>query len=98
GVVRQADDGAFAERARRRVLDRLARRLVDDAEDRLERPALRFVAAPAGERLGDGIETADAAVEVGCDHRIADALERDAQALALRGDQRFGLVAAAQVP
>ena len=36
-VVREANDDAFAQRFRCRVLDRLARVFVDDPEDRVER-------------------------------------------------------------
>ena len=45
--------GAFAQRPHGRVVDRLARVLVDDAEDLVERAAGRVVARPAGEALGD---------------------------------------------
>jgi hypothetical protein len=97
GVIRQPDDHAVAQRTGRGVLDRLARRFVDDPKDSLQRLPLRFLGTPAGERLGDPVEVADTAVEVGRDDGVTDALERDAQALALRRDQRFGSVAGAQV-
>ena len=44
-VVGEADDGAVAQRPCRRVLERLAASLVDDAEDGLERLAARVLAA-----------------------------------------------------
>ena len=82
GVVRQADDDALAQRPRRRVLDRLARLLVDDPEHRVERLAERLVLRPAGQRLGHCVQVGDAAVDVGGDDRIADAAQRDPQHLA----------------
>ena len=79
GMVRQPDDHAFPHRPQRRVLDRLARLLVDDVEDLRDRLPHRFLLIPAGQRLGDVVEKAHRAVTVGRDHRVADARQRDAQ-------------------
>ena len=81
-VIRQANDDPLAKRFRRRVLDRPARLLVDDAEHRVERLADGIRLHPAGQRFGDGIHVRDAAVDVGGDDRVADAAQRDAQQLA----------------
>ena len=43
---------------------------------------------PAGQRFGDRVEVGDAAVDVGRDHRVADARQRDAQQLAVLAGAR----------
>ena len=79
-----------------RVVDRLARVLVDDAEDLVERAAGGVVARPAGEALGDGVQRHDPGGGVGHDHAVADRLQRRAQPLGLeamlltRAAQRVG--------
>jgi hypothetical protein len=81
-VVREADDGTVLQGPRGRVLDGLARILVHDPEHSAQRLTDGVRLAPAGQRLGHGIERGDAALEVGGDDRVADAAQRDPQQLA----------------
>ena len=96
GVVGEADDGAFAQRPQGRIVDRLARVLVDDAEDLVEGAAGRVVARPAGEALGDGVQRHDPGGGVGHDDAVPDRLQRRAQPLGFeampftRAAQRVG--------
>jgi hypothetical protein len=78
-VVGQSDDHAVVQCARGRARDNLARVLVDDVEHALERLATRVGGRPAGERLGGLVHRGDPAGQVGGDHRVADAAQRDAQ-------------------
>jgi hypothetical protein len=76
--------------------DRLARLLVDDVEDPVQRLALRGCRLPAGHLLGDRIEVADPATGVGGDHGVADRVQGhlgqflfvEQRALGLRGAAR----------
>jgi hypothetical protein len=82
-VVRQADDRSLPQCAERRILRRLLRRLVDDAEDGLQRLSLRIAGIPPGEGLGDGVHAGDAAFAIGGDDGVSDARERHAKLLVL---------------
>ena len=77
----------------RRVLDRLARLLVDDPKHRVERLAQGIRLRPAGQRLGHGIQVGDAALDIGRDDRVADAAQRDPQHLAPLAGPRAGRAA-----
>ena len=72
-----------SQRPQRRVLDRLAGVLVDDAEHVFERPPGRLARLPADQLLGDRIQEIDPPLGVGADDRIADARQRDVQPLPL---------------
>ena len=72
-MIGQADDHSIGQHAPRRALDRMARVLVDDAEDVVEPPAGGLGAAPPAERLGNGIHEEHSAATIGRDHRVADA-------------------------
>ncbi|EXI68836.1 MAG: hypothetical protein AW08_00658 [Candidatus Accumulibacter adjunctus] len=74
-MVGQADDLAFTQAALDRVGRRLARPLVDDAKDFLQRATVRIGRTPAGQRLGHRIEVLDDCPPVGRDHRVADRIE-----------------------
>ncbi len=87
GVVRQPDDHALLQCPQRRVLDRLAGVLVDDAEHVLQGAARGFLGLPADKLLGDRVEEVDPALGVGADDGIADARQRDVQPLPLLLDQ-----------
>ncbi len=88
GVVGETHDGAEAEHLARRVLHRLPRRLVDDAEYRVQRVAQRL-GAPAGEGLRDRVQQRDPPLRVGHHDRVPDAGEGGAKTLAL-GVQHVG--------
>ena len=82
-----------------RLLDRLPRRLVDDAKDLLDLHPGRVGERPAGEHLGDGIEVIHATVPVGGDDAVADGRERDLEPITpvedgvirSRSDSGFGI-------
>jgi hypothetical protein len=82
-VVGEADGRALAQRSQRRIVDGLARVLVDDAEDLAQGAAGCSVARPAGESLGDGVQRHDAGGGVGHDHPVPDRLQRRAQTFGL---------------
>ena len=71
------------QRPQRRVLDRLAGVLVDDAEHVFERPTGSLARLPADQLLGDRVQEVDPALGVGADDGIADARQRDLQPLPL---------------
>ena len=85
-VVREPDDHSLAQRLGGGALDRAAGLLVDDAKYRVERTSQRFAVRPAGHRFRHGIQVGDAALHVGGDDRVTDAVQRDPQHLALLGD------------
>ena len=60
-VVGRPDAGAAAQRAQQRVLERLARGVVDEAQHLADRPALHLGQRPAGQLLGHRIHVVDAA-------------------------------------
>src|SRR5690606_32188461 len=86
GVVGEADDVARAHHHVHRVLDRAAGLFVDNAEHLRQRPAQRLVRTPPGHGFGGGVQERNPAVPVGRDHAVADAGERDAEVLLLRGE------------
>ncbi len=92
----QADDDAIAQRAGRRIVDRLTRVLVDDVEDPLESFTRRLGRLPAGEPLGLGVQEGHPAQRVGGDHAVPDARQRDPQRLALARDLLRGHLARTQ--
>ena len=73
GVVRQPDDDPFARDLARRILDRLARLLVDDVKDFFQRLTARLVQRPAGEFLRHRVEQFDAPFDIGHNGAVADA-------------------------
>ena len=83
GVVREADRYARIEHLLHGIDDRLARVLVDDPEDPLERRTLRLRELPARHRLGGGIQKGHRAARIRRDHRVADAGKRDREPVAL---------------
>src|SRR5690348_12985256 len=74
---------AAPEGAHQRILDRLARDLVDEIEHIAKGAATRLIQAPSREALGEGIDVLEADLGVGTDHRIADRLERHLRSLLL---------------
>ena len=60
-----------------RIGDGLASRGVQDPEDFGHGPAGRFLPRPAGHFFRDGIEEGDVSRDVGANHGVADAVERD---------------------
>ena len=80
GVVREADDDAFAQRALGRILDGSRVVLVDDPEHRASAwPTASLT--PARQRLGDRVQIGDAAVDIRRDDGVADAAQSHAQQL-----------------
>jgi hypothetical protein len=71
------DQAAFAQAARDRAVDRLARGFRDHLEHFRDRPPGRLARIPARELLGDRVEVLDPAVGVRRDDRVADRLQRD---------------------
>src|SRR5690606_1480646 len=82
-VVREPDDPPGLEDAPHGVVRRVSALLADDRENFLEGPSESLIGAPAGERLGDGVEKLHAARRIRDDHSVADARERHLEALAL---------------
>ena len=82
-MVGEADHDPFAQGPGRRILDRPASGLVDDAEDGVQRLTRGLPLRPAGQLFGDTVEVVDAPVGVGADDGVADAPERHLQHLAL---------------
>ena len=84
-------------RRRERAGDRIghldAGRFVLHAEHRRQRHAARFVVAPAGQPLGNGVHEFDAAGRVDGDHGIGDRRERHLRAFLLLQRLRLGLLA-----
>ena len=78
-MIRETNDDAVAQRLGRRVRHRLPGVFIDDAKHCVERLADRLTMRPTGQRFGDGVHVRDAAIDVGRDHGIADAVQRDAQ-------------------
>ena len=96
GVVREAHDRAFAQHADGGILDRLSRVGVEDPEDLAERSTPRLGLPPGSERLGHRIHEDDVATDVGRDHRVADAAQRDTQSLLAVAQTVLGGTRAAQ--
>jgi hypothetical protein len=83
-VIGQSDDPALPQDLRDRTLDSLARFFIDDAEDRVEGRAARSRCRPAGQCFRDRVHERHQPRWIGCNHGIADASERDRQALFAR--------------
>ena len=82
-VRRKVDGPVPADRHLRRIRDDLAARGVQDPEDVGHRAADGLVARPAGHVLRRQVQERDVAGDVGADHGVADAVERDLGALLL---------------
>ncbi len=95
-VVGQAHDDALAQGPEHRVLDRLPRPFVDDGKHFRQRPAERLMIEPR-QRPGDIVEEGDAPLAVGDDDAVADAGQRDAEALALGPEGIGGALSLPQV-
>ncbi len=89
-VIRQPDDDSLSQRLRCRTLNRPASVLVDDPKDAVEWPPQGIRLRPAGQRFGHGIHIRDAAIDVGGDDSVADAVQRDAQQLAPLAGSHLG--------
>ena len=89
-VVGERDDAAFLQAARDGVRDGFAGRLVAQADDRLDRRALRFARLPPRELLGDGVQVLDVAARIGRHDRVADRLQRHLRALLLVEQRALG--------
>ena len=76
-VIRQPDGGALPQRAQRRIRHRLARVLVDDAKDGLERLPDRLGRLPPRQGRRRRVQRRHAAPGVGGDDGVADAGQRD---------------------
>ena len=76
---------------RNNIFSRLLRLLIDDPEDLLGWPALRFVCVPSSERGGHRIEESDPAFGVGRQYGIANAAEGHAQQLLVLAQSLFAL-------
>src|SRR5690606_7531664 len=72
-----------------RVLDGLARLLVEAAEDLVDLPAHGIVELPAGQLLGDGVQVLHTALGVRRHDAIAYRLQRDLRALLLAEQRLF---------
>ena len=83
GVTRRSNDHAVPQHPAGGTLDWQAALVIDDLENVLQVEAHRFVAPPAGQGLGHGVEQGDEAGRIDGDHRVADGIERDAQPLFL---------------
>lgn len=82
-VIGEPDDRAGLQDVGGRVLERLARILVDDLEDVGQRVPGGLGQRPAREAFGHLVHEPDLPRQVGRDHGIADARQGDAQQLAL---------------
>ena len=80
GVVGQADNGAIAQGAQRRVVHRFTRGLVHDGEHLGQRAAICLGRGPAGQPLGHRVDHGDLALGFGDDHAIADRVQCRLQA------------------
>ena len=73
-----------------RILNRLARTLVDDPEYGVERLTCGILQQPAGQRFGHAVHIRDAAVDVGGDDGVANAAQRHAQQFAALAGAQLG--------
>jgi hypothetical protein len=80
-MVRKSGDRAFAQHPFHRIRGRSPRVLVHDDEHVSERTSLSVLLRPAGQGLRDRVDLGDTSPLVGCDHRIAEAVNRHTQAL-----------------
>ena len=91
-MVGQGHGPAFAQHAGDGLFQRLAGLFVDDFKDGRQGPARNLLTRPAGQRCRHGIEKVDAARGIGGDYRVADAVQDNAQPLALLAEFPVGLV------
>ena len=89
-VVRERDDAPFLQAARDGVRDGFARRLVGQADDRLDRQPLSLARFPPRQLLGDGIQVLDVAARIGRHDRVADRLQRYLRAFLLVEQRALG--------
>ena len=90
-MVGQAHHRPLAQYARDRALHRLARLLVDDPEDFVQRSSARIGARPSGQGFGHRIDDLDSALRVSGDHTVAHAHEGDAVAFLALTPRSLGL-------
>ena len=81
-VTGQLNDRAVPQHRWHGALRRIAAFFVDDAKDLVHAPARRLSGGPTREALRDGIQAHDAALQIGHDHAVPDALECDGQIFA----------------
>ena len=98
GVVRETHHDAVPERNERRVLDRLARLLVDHLEYPFKGNAICLFAIPASQRFRHGIHEHDATIRPGRDHGIPDTREHGAKPLALLAEHPGRLTTKREIP
>ena len=89
GVVGQGDGLLLAEHLGHHVDGGLPRLFVDRAEDAGDGPSHGLVRRPAGQVGGDRVQERDAAADIGGQHRVADAIQRDAEPFAVPVYFRF---------
>ena len=82
GAPGEIHDGVVFDRRAQRVVDRPPVAGIEQLEHFLDRPPPRLRVVPAGHRLGDGVERADAQFRVGGDHGVADRSQGDLGQLA----------------
>jgi hypothetical protein len=87
-VVRQPDDHPIPQDPGEHAVRRPATALLDDLEDVGQRPAGRLVEPPPGEGFRRGVHERHVALDVGDDHGIADAAQRDPAELPLLAQDR----------
>jgi hypothetical protein len=75
-----------------RVVHRRPGVLIDNVKHLLHRLSGRLGHTPAGQRFGHGIDKGNAAPGIGCNHRVANAGQGDAQPLALLAQFPVGLM------
>jgi hypothetical protein len=96
-MLRRGVAAALAEHAQQRIVDRLARDLIDQRQHLPDRLAARLIEPPRGQVLGRRIDVIDPPVRIGADHRIADRLQRDLRALLLGEHLLLGALALGDV-
>ena len=92
GVLAGAQDDV------RRVQRRLARPLIEDAVDDLERLSDGGLRRPTGQRLRRRVEVGHHAAWIRGDHRVGDTVQRDAEPGLLGRQRRGGALALGDVP
>src|SRR5437660_115108 len=84
---------AATQHAQQRIVDRLARDLVDEIQDLADRAAARLLQAPGRQALGDRIDVFDAPLGIGADDGVANRLERHLRPLLLGEHRLLGALA-----
>ena len=80
-MIRESDNHVFAKDSSDRAFDRTARLLVDDDEDVFHALVDCVGHRPSSERFCDRVQSRDASLIIGCDHRVTDARHRDPEPL-----------------